>query len=200
MLDTIDPSREMICGSVDYFHRTDINLPVSNNYESQRTHFSGMDVEGEGGAIALVMRFSLNVALLLVVEEVPRTGGNTLAHALSWPLGLRRKPTKCAEYPTLASRYVAQCRKVSVPGFLQCQLLKRSSCSWCSKWTELQPFYWISISELRQPVKTSLYLWDENLPVIRAEFKHMLDGVLPDGIVGWRNDKVRCSYCPRLIK
>ncbi|KAJ7932105.1 hypothetical protein B0H13DRAFT_1857236 [Mycena leptocephala] len=91
MLDTIDPSREMICGSVDYFHRTDISLPVSNNYESRRIHFSGMDVEG-GGSIAVGD------------EEVPRTGGNTLAHALSWPLGLRRKPTKCAEHPTLASR------------------------------------------------------------------------------------------------
>jgi hypothetical protein len=53
MLDTIDPSREMICGSVDYFHRTDISLPVSINYESRRIHFSGMDVEGEGGAIAV---------------------------------------------------------------------------------------------------------------------------------------------------
>ncbi|KAJ7932130.1 hypothetical protein B0H13DRAFT_1956626 [Mycena leptocephala] len=43
-------------------------------------------------------------------------------------------------------------------------------------------------------------VWRENLPIIRAEFKYMLNGVLPDGMVGRRNDKVRCSYCPRLIK
>ncbi|KAJ7932048.1 hypothetical protein B0H13DRAFT_1956427 [Mycena leptocephala] len=43
-------------------------------------------------------------------------------------------------------------------------------------------------------------VWRENLPIIRAEFKYMVNGVLPDGMVGRRNDKVRCSYCPRLIK
>ncbi|KAJ7932112.1 hypothetical protein B0H13DRAFT_2520669 [Mycena leptocephala] len=35
-------------------------------------------------------------------------------------------------------------------------------------------------------------VWRENLSIIRAEFKYMLDAM-----IGRRNDKVRCSYCLR---
>ncbi|KAJ7671332.1 hypothetical protein DFH06DRAFT_1468093 [Mycena polygramma] len=42
-------------------------------------------------------------------------------------------------------------------------------------------------------------VWIDNRAIILAELKAMLNGVLPEGTTGQKNDKLRCSYCPRLI-
>ncbi|KAJ6495997.1 hypothetical protein C8R45DRAFT_926536 [Mycena sanguinolenta] len=42
-------------------------------------------------------------------------------------------------------------------------------------------------------------VWMHNRSAILTEFKYMKNGVFPDGMVARQSDKLRCSYCPRLI-
>ncbi|KAJ7127351.1 hypothetical protein C8R43DRAFT_697249 [Mycena crocata] len=43
-------------------------------------------------------------------------------------------------------------------------------------------------------------VWKEHRPLILAELKSMQHGVFPEGMDARRNDKIRCPYCPRLMK
>ncbi|KAF7335550.1 hypothetical protein MVEN_02208900 [Mycena venus] len=43
-------------------------------------------------------------------------------------------------------------------------------------------------------------VWMDNRIAILMELKYMMDRILPEETLGRRNDKVRCSYCPRLNK
>ncbi|KAJ7505704.1 hypothetical protein B0H11DRAFT_1975738 [Mycena galericulata] len=43
-------------------------------------------------------------------------------------------------------------------------------------------------------------VWIHNKAAILAELKYMREGVTPAGMVLRPNDKMRCAYCPRLIK
>ncbi|KAJ6496025.1 hypothetical protein C8R45DRAFT_984778 [Mycena sanguinolenta] len=42
-------------------------------------------------------------------------------------------------------------------------------------------------------------VWMHNRSAILTEFKYMKNGVFSEGMVGHQSDKLRCSYCPRLI-
>ncbi|KAF7375430.1 hypothetical protein MSAN_00430800 [Mycena sanguinolenta] len=42
-------------------------------------------------------------------------------------------------------------------------------------------------------------VWMHNRSAILTEFKYMNNGVFPQGMVAHEHDKIRCSYCPRLI-
>ncbi|KAJ7472112.1 hypothetical protein FB451DRAFT_1559262 [Mycena latifolia] len=43
-------------------------------------------------------------------------------------------------------------------------------------------------------------VWVHHRQLILTELKYMREGVLPRGVNAQPNDKIRCSYCPRLIK
>ncbi|KAJ7746969.1 hypothetical protein B0H16DRAFT_1692545 [Mycena metata] len=52
----------------------------------------------------------------------------------------------------------------------------------------------------RDLTKLTFTVWLENRALLFAQLGCMLDGVFPVGTVGRPNDKLRCPYCPRLIK
>ncbi|KAJ7183366.1 hypothetical protein C8R46DRAFT_1066783, partial [Mycena filopes] len=52
----------------------------------------------------------------------------------------------------------------------------------------------------RDLTRITYTVWMENRELLFAQLEYMLNGVFPAGMVGRPNDKLLCSYCPRLIK